>query len=51
MSSENKRLTGVCVPAVIDPFEYEPRSESIGLPVSLQLIATSCLREIANIEI
>ena len=32
MSSENKRLTGVCVPAIIDPVEYEPRSESIGLP-------------------
>ena len=32
MSSENKRLTGACVPAVIDLFEDEPKSESVGLP-------------------
>ena len=32
MSSENKKLTGGCVPAIIDLIEYEPRSESIGLP-------------------
>jgi len=32
MSSENKRLTGACVPAAIDLFEHEPKSKSIGFP-------------------
>ena len=32
MSSENKRLMGVCVPSTIDLFGYKPRSESIGPP-------------------
>jgi hypothetical protein len=32
MTSESKRVTGICVPPIVDLAEYEPRSESIGLP-------------------
>jgi hypothetical protein len=32
MSLESKRVTGICVPPIVDLAGYEPRSESIGLP-------------------
>ena len=33
MIPENKRVTGTCVPPIVCLAEYEPRSESVGLPL------------------